>query len=72
MSKQQLHKRVSQKKIALIVEKYMKKSLRAKEACKSLNIGRTRFYQLTVTYKNEIKQNIGYKDTKNYDGRSIQ
>lgn len=52
MSKIQIHKRCSSQQIKDILSKYVRKELRAKEACRYLNIGRTRLYQLVTAYRN--------------------
>lgn len=47
----QLHKRFNQEQVADIVSKYAERSIRAKEACRYLDIGRTRLYQLATEYR---------------------
>ncbi len=53
MANQQLHKRFTNDQVRDIVGKYVQKQIRAKEASKYLGIGRTRFYQLTTTYRQD-------------------
>lgn len=51
VSKAQVHKRFTSEQIKDILGKYVKKQLRAKEACRYLNIGRTRLHELVVNYR---------------------
>ena len=54
MHKRQLHKRYSQKQVNYIIGEYVNKRLRAKEACRYLDIGRTRLFQLAMAYRNKM------------------
>lgn len=70
----QLNKRFTKEQVEDILSKYITKTLRAKEACRFLGIGRTRLHELTVSYRtnpgsfsgeykrdranNKLKQNV--------------
>lgn len=51
MGKAQLHKRFTNVQVQDIVGKYVKRQVRAKEACRYLGIGRTRLHALTKAYR---------------------
>ncbi len=53
MPRSQLHKRLTDDQVKVILKKYMRKELSAKEAIRHLEIGRTRFYQLVPIYRDD-------------------
>lgn len=55
MSKSQLHKRLNSEQVRLIIAKYESGELKAKEAAKYLELGRTRFYELVNNYEQSTK-----------------
>ena len=61
--RKQLHKRFVKEQVEDIVRKYITKTLRAKEACRYLGIGRTRLHELVTQYRLEKTVNITYKRT---------
>ncbi len=54
----QLHRRFSDEQVRNIVGKFDAKLLRAKEACRFLGIGRTRFYHLVKVYRFSPEQKL--------------
>jgi transposase len=59
---QQLHKRFSSEQVKTILEKYIHKELKAKEAIRYLGISRARFYQLLNEYdEDSVHFSIHYK-----------
>jgi hypothetical protein len=70
MSKQQIHKRLSEEQIIAILENYLAGEIKAKEARENLGIKKTRFFELVSAYKNNPdKFTIKYGRTKS--NRSI-
>jgi hypothetical protein len=62
MTKQQLHKRLSNEQVKNILAKYESGELKAREAINYLEISRPRFYQLIEAYREDTaKFSIGYK-----------
>lgn len=53
MAKQQLHKRLSNEKVKFILDKYLCKEIRAKDAIEKLGVKKSRFYQLAPEYEND-------------------
>lgn len=66
----QLHKRLTTEQVTDLLDKYLAKELKAKEAQAYLGVGRTRFYQLVAAYEEKGSQfSIEYERTK--DSRRI-
>lgn len=53
MSKNQLHKRLNEFQVKDIVQKYLDKVIKAKDACQYLGLGRTRFYEVVMKYQKD-------------------
>ncbi len=51
MGTTQLHKRLTTVQVTVIVQKYVSKRIKAKEAVRYLGLGRTRFYELVKLYR---------------------
>jgi hypothetical protein len=67
----QLHKRFNNEQVKDIVSKFDKKLIRAKEACRFLGIGRTRFHSLVKMYRKDSQQKlVGY--TRSTPTRTIK
>lgn len=65
MAKQQLHKRLSEEQVKVILDKYLSRELVAKEAMRYLGIGRTRLYQLAQEYGGSKKSfSVAYVRSK--------
>ncbi len=65
MSKLQLHKRFTKDQVKFILDKYLAQQIKAKNAIKKLDIGRTRFYQLVHQYQYDpLNFNINYQRQK--------
>ncbi len=62
MSKEQLHKRLSKEQVIAILENYLAREIKAKEAMENLGLKKSQFFDLTSEYKNGDKDfNIAYK-----------
>lgn len=65
MSEKQLHKRLDSEQVKSILGKYESGELKAKEAAKYLELGRTRFYELVNDYEQDTKNfSIDYSRSK--------
>lgn len=53
MAKEQLHKRLSNEKVKFILDKYLSKEIKAKDAVEKLGVKKSRFYQLVPEYEND-------------------
>lgn len=66
----QLHKRLTTEQVTDLLDKYLAKELKAKEAQAYLGVGRTRFYQLVIAYQEDGSQfSIAYE--RSNDSRRI-
>lgn len=70
MSKEQLHKRLSKEQVITILENYLSKEIRRKDACLNLGIGKSRFFKLLSQYKND-SDTFTIKHKGNDGNRSI-
>ncbi len=65
MAKEQLHKRLSNEKVKFILDKYLSKEIRAKDAIEKLGVKKSRFYQLVPEYENDpLNFTINYSREK--------
>ncbi len=56
MSKDQIHKRLSDYQVTLILEKYQAGTIKAKQAQTYLYVSKSQFYKWVVRYKKNPKQ----------------
>lgn len=70
MAKQQIHKRLSEEQVKVILDKYLSRELIAKEAMRYLGIGRTRLYQLAQEYVGS-KKNFSIAYVRNKPTRQL-
>lgn len=62
MSKVQLHKRLDEETVVVILERYLSKELSVEEALKYLCVGRSRFFEMVKAYRDPKKIfSIAYK-----------
>lgn len=65
MSNQQLHKRLTKEQVTAILENYLAKEIKAKDARENLGLGKSQFFELVSRYNNpKEKFDIAYKRTK--------
>lgn len=64
MGKQQVHKRFNDEQVKVILDKYLARELKAKEAARYLGVGRTRLFQLSKEYAADKKDfTVAYERT---------
>ena len=54
MSNQQIHKRLSDEQIILILEKYLSKEINLNYALENLSVKRARFFKILTRYTNQL------------------
>lgn len=65
MSNQQIHKRLSGEQVVAILENYLTKEIKAKDARTNLGLGKSQFFELVARYKDPDKEfSIAYQRTK--------
>jgi len=69
MAKTQIHKRLSDEQVRVIIERFNQKELSVKEALRYLEIGRSRFYEILEKYKKF--QNFSLKYERQISSRSL-
>jgi len=70
MGKQQVHRRLSEDQVKAILDKYLARELKAKEAMRYLGIGRTRLFQLAKAY-GEAKETFSIAYERNTPTRQL-
>lgn len=70
MAKQQVHKRFNEEQVKAILDKYLARELKAKEAMRYLGVGRTRLYQIAKEYGSD-KKNYSLQYERNKPTRQL-
>jgi len=56
MSNQQIHKRLDEQTVAVILERYLAKEISSKEAMQYLGVQRSRFFEILKSYQDNIDE----------------